>query len=184
MTMTRLLDGALEIEHVVFDEETIQKRVKELADQICEDYYGESVIMIGVIRGALYFLTDLTRAMDMPVEIDLIGFKSAPKNSKDTGGVNITKDIATDIEGRHVIVVEDVIRTGLTTAFIMSYLEERKPASIALCSMLVNPDRMLMTLPVKYTGFEINDNWLAGYGMDVHEIGRNIPYIVKLARKE
>ena len=92
--------------------------------------------------------------------------------------------MATDIEGRHVIVVEDVIRTGLTTAYIMDYLEKKNPASIALCSMLVNPDRMLMTIPVKYTGFEINDNWLAGYGMDIHEIGRNIPYIVKLARKE
>jgi hypoxanthine phosphoribosyltransferase len=182
--MTRLLDGALEIEQVVFDEETIKARVKELAAQIEEDYRGESVIMIGVIRGALYFLTDLTRELDMPVEIDLIGFGSIPNTTNKTGVVNITKDIATDIEGRHVIVVEDVIRTGLTTAYIMSYLEERKPASIALCSMLVNPDRMLMTIPVKYTGFEINDNWLAGYGMDVHEIGRNIPYIVKLARKE
>ena len=182
--MTRLLDGALEIEQVVFDEETIKARVKELAAQIEEDYRGESVIMIGVIRGALYFLTDLTRELDMPVEIDLIGFGSIPNMTNKTGVVNITKDIATDIEGRHVIVVEDVIRTGLTTAYIMSYLEERKPASIALCSMLVNPDRMLMTIPVKYTGFEINDNWLAGYGMDIHEIGRNIPYIVKLSRKE
>ena len=148
-----------------------------------KDYAGEELIVIGVIRGALYFLSDLTRAIDLPIKVDMIGYSNIPNTTSKTGIVRIIKDIDIDITDKHVLVVEDVIRTGLTTAYIIQNLEMKKPKDITLCSMLLNPDRLLMTIPVKYYGFEINDQWLAGYGMDRDEIGRNLPYIAQIKKQ-
>ena len=169
------LEEALNTERVVYSEETIKARVKELGAQITKDYEGKELVVIGVIRGALYFLSDLTRAIDLPIKIDMIGFSNIPDTTSKTGVVRIIKD---------VLVVEDVIRTGLTTAYIIQNLEMKKPADITLCSMLLNPDRLLMTIPVKYYGFEINDLWLAGYGLDHDEIGRNLPYIAQIPKRK
>ena len=176
------LEDALKIERIVYDEETIRNRVKELGRQITEDYKGKELVVIGVIKGSLYFLTDLTRAIDLPVKIDMVGFSNIPDTTSKTGIVRIVKDIDIDITDKHVLVVEDVIRTGLTTAYIIQNLEMKKPKDITLCSMLLNPDRLLMTIPVKYFGFEINDQWLAGYGLDREEIGRNLPYIAQIPK--
>ena len=178
------LEEALKIEHVVYDEETIRKRVQELGRQITEDYKGKELIVIGVIKGSLYFLSDLTRAIDLPVKIDMVGFSNIPDTTSKTGIVRIVKDIDIDITDKHVLVVEDVIRTGLTTAYIIQNLDMKKPKDITLCSMLLNPDRLLMTIPVKYYGFEINDQWLAGYGLDRDEIGRNLPYIAQIPKRK
>ena len=177
------IDEVLGVEHIVYDEETIRKRVAELGAQITKDYEGEELVVVGVIRGSLYFLSDLTRAIDLPIKVDIVGFTSIPDTTSKTGVVRIIKDIEMDITDKHVLVVEDVIRTGLTTAYIIQNLEMKKPKDITLCSMLVNPDRILMTIPVKYTGFEINDQWLAGYGMDRDEIGRNLPYIAQIKKQ-
>lgn len=179
-----VLDNSIEIKRVVFDEETIAARVKELGAKITADYKGEELVVVGVIKGSLYFLTDLTRAIDLPIKIDTIGFGNIPDTTSKTGVVKITKDIDIDVEGKHVLVVEDVIRTGLTTAYLIQNIEKKKPASINLATMLLNPDRLFTTIPVKYYGFEINDAWLLGYGLDRHEIGRNLPYIAELNRKE
>ena len=178
------LEDALKIERIVYDEETIQSRVKELGRQITEDYRGKELIVIGVIKGSLYFLSDLTRAIDLPVKIDMVGFSNIPDTTSKTGIVRIVKDIDIDITDKHVLVVEDVIRTGLTTAYIIQNLEMKRPKDITLCSMLLNPDRLLMTIPVKYFGFEINDQWLAGYGLDKDEIGRNLPYIAQIPKRK
>ena len=178
------LEEALKIERVVYDEETIRKRVQELGRQITEDYKGKELIVIGVIKGSLYFLSDLTRAIDLPVKIDMVGFSNIPDTTSKTGIVRIVKDIDIDITDKHVLVVEDVIRTGLTTAYIIQNLDMKKPKDITLCSMLLNPDRLLMTIPVKYYGFEINDQWLAGYGLDRDEIGRNLPYIAQIPKRK
>ena len=178
------LEEALNTERVIYSEETIKARVKELGRQITEDYKGKELIVIGVIRGALYFLSDLTRAIDLPLKIDMVGFSNIPDTTSKTGIVRIIKDIDIDITGKHVLVVEDVIRTGLTTAYIIQNLEMKKPKDITLCSMLLNPDRLLMTIPVKYYGFEINDQWLAGYGLDHNEIGRNLPYIAQIPKQK
>ena len=151
------LEDALNIERIVYDEATIQSRVKEIGRQITEDFKGKELIVIGVIKGSLYFLSDLTRAIDLPVKVDMVGFSSIPETTSKTGIVRITKDIDIDITDKHVLVVEDVIRTGLTTAYIIQNLEMKKPKDITLCTMLLNPDRLLMTIPVKYYGFEIND---------------------------
>ena len=177
------LEKALNIERIVYDEETIRKRVAEVGAQITKDFAGEELIVIGVIRGALYFLSDLTRAIDLPIKVDMIGYSNIPNTTSKTGIVRIIKDIDIDITDKHVLVVEDVIRTGLTTAYIIQNLETKKPKDITLCSMLLNPDRLLMTIPVKYYGFEINDQWLAGYGMDRDEIGRNLPYIAQIKKQ-
>ena len=182
--MSLILDDAIEITRKVYDEEAIAKRVKELGAQITEDFKGEELIVVGVIKGSVYFFSDLTRAIDLPIKIDMIGFGNIPDTTSKTGVVKITKDIDVDISGKHVLVVEDVIRTGLTTAYLIQNLESKQPADITLATMLLNPDRLLMTIPVKYYGFEISDSWLLGYGLDAKEVGRNLPYIAELARKE
>lgn len=182
--MALILDDSIEIKRVVYDEEAISARVKELGAKITEDFKGEELIVIGVIKGSLYFFSDLTRAIDLPIKIDMIGFGNIPDTTSKTGVVKITKDIDIDISGKHVLVVEDVIRTGLTTAYLIQNLESKQPKDITLATMLLNPNRLLMTIPVKYYGFEISDSWLLGYGLDAKEVGRNLPYIAELARKE
>ena len=182
--MSLILDDAIEITRKVYDEEAIARRVKELGAQITEDFKGEELIVVGVIKGSVYFFSDLTRAIDLPIKIDMIGFGNIPDTTSKTGVVKITKDIDVDISGKHVLVVEDVIRTGLTTAYLIQNLESKQPKDITLATMLLNPDRLLMTIPVKYYGFEISDSWLLGYGLDSKEIGRNLPYIAELTRKE
>ncbi|MBR2524648.1 MAG: hypoxanthine phosphoribosyltransferase [Clostridiales bacterium] len=171
------------IKRILFSEEQINERITELGRQITTDYKDDAPVVIGVIKGALYFFSDLTRRIDLPIDIDLIGFGNIPDTTRNTGVVKITKDIDVDITGRRVIIVEDVIRTGLTTAYLISNLESKKPRDIAVATMLFNPDRLLLPVPVKYTGFEISDGWLAGYGLDVREKGRNIPYIAELRSK-
>lgn len=182
--MSLILDDAIDIKRIVYDEEAIAKRVKELGAQITEDFRGEELIVVGVIKGSVYFFSDLTRAIDLPIKIDMIGFGNIPDTTSKTGVVKITKDIDVDISGKHVLVVEDVIRTGLTTAYLIQNLESKQPKDITLATMLLNPDRLLMTIPVKYYGFEISDSWLLGYGLDSHEIGRNLPYIAGLEKKD
>jgi hypoxanthine phosphoribosyltransferase len=178
------LEEELKTERIVYSEEVIRARVNELGRQITEDFKGKELIVIGVIKGSLYFLSDLTRAIDLPIKIDMVGFSNIPDTTSKTGIVRIIKDIDIDITDKHVLVVEDVIRTGLTTAYIIQNLEMKKPKDITLCSMLLNPDRLLMTIPVKYYGFEINDQWLAGYGLDRNEIGRNLPYIAQIPKQK
>ena len=172
-----------DIKRIIYDEEAINARITEIGKQITEEYKDDPPVLIGVVKGALYFFADLTRKIDLPIDIDLIGFGNIPDTTKNTGVVRITKDIDIDITGRRVLIVEDVIRTGLTTAYLISNLEIKKPRDISVATMLFNPDRLLLPVPVKYTGFEISDGWLVGYGLDVHEKGRNIPYIAELRSK-
>lgn len=182
--MNSVLDGKIDIKKVVFTREEIEARVKELGEQITRDYQGKELVVVGVVKGSLYFLSDLTRYIDLPVKVDLIGFGNIPDTTSKTGVVKITKDIDIDIKDKYVLIVEDVIRTGLTTAYIKSELEKKGPKEIALSTMLLNPNRLLMTIPVKYAGFEIDDSWLIGYGLDRQEIGRNLPYIAELNKKD
>ncbi len=171
------------IKRILHDEDEISARIKEIGLRITEDYKDDPPVVIGVIRGALYFFSDLTRCIDLPIDIDMIGFGNIPDTTRNTGVVRITKDIELDITDRRVLIVEDVIRTGLTTAYLISNLEIKKPKDIKVATMLYNPDRLLLPVPVEYIGFEISDGWLVGYGLDVHEKGRNIPYIAELKNK-
>jgi len=168
---------------VVFSEAEIRERIKHLGQEISRDYAGKELILVGVLKGSLYFLADLSRAIDVPILLDFITIGTIPNTTNQTGIVRITKDLDVDITGRHVIVVEDIIRTGLTTAYLVQSLEARKPASITVCSLLINPDQQLINVPVAYYGFEISRTRLLGYGMDYNEQGRNLPYIVELELK-
>ena len=165
---------------ILFTEEQIQKRVKELGETLARDYEGQELLLLGVLKGSLFFLTDLARATKIHVMVDMIGISSIPDTTRATGIVRITKDVDVDITGKHVIVVEDIIRTGLTTAYLLQTLETRKPASLEVCTLLYNPDRQLIDLPVKYYGFEVDRSWLIGYGMDNGELGRNLPFIAEI----
>ncbi len=173
----------MDIKRIVYSKEDISNRVKELGAKITNDYKDKDLVVIGVMKGALYFMSDLTKEIDLPIKVDVIGFGNIPDTTSKTGVVRITKDIDIDIKDKHVLIIEDVIRTGLTTAYLSSHLEKYEPASINLCTMLLNPNRLLMTIPVKYSGFEIDDSWLIGYGLDKEEIGRNLPYIAEIKRK-
>jgi len=168
---------------IVYTAEDLKTKVAGMGRQISADYAGKDLVVIGVLKGSLYFFADLTRSIDIPIGIDVIAIGTIPNTTSKTGIVRITKDLDLDITGKHVLVIEDIIRTGLTTAYLVQNLEARRPASIKVCSLLVNPDQQLINVPIAYLGYEISDTWLIGYGMDVHEQGRSLPYIAELERK-
>ena len=176
------MDG-IEIKKIVYDENTIKQKIDELGAAITNDFRGKETVVIGVLKGSVYFFTDLTRAIDLPIETDMIAFGNDPDNTSGSGIVKIIKDVTLDIRGKHVILIEDVIRTGLTTAYLIQNLEKHEPADITVCTLLLNPERLLLPMPIGYTGFNIKDEWLVGYGLDVNEVGRNIPYIAELKNK-
>jgi hypoxanthine phosphoribosyltransferase len=169
------------IKRILYSEEELRATAQRIGKQISEDYAGKELVVIGVLKGSLYFFADLTRAMTIPIGIDVIAIGTTTSTSQ-TGIVRITKDLDLDISGKHVLLIEDIIRTGLTTAYLVQTLDLRKPADIRVCSLLVNPDQQLINVPIAYYGYEISDTWLIGYGMDVREDGRNLPYIAELEK--
>jgi len=173
----------IEYKKILFTKEQLESRITELGKTITEDYRGRDLVLLGVLKGSLFFFTDLTRVIDLPIELDMLAVGNIPDTTSTTGIVRITKDVDINITDKHVIVVEDIIRTGLTTAYLLQTLEARKPASLEVCTLLYNPDRQLIDLPVKYYGFEIDRSWLIGYGMDLSEKGRNLPFIAELEHK-
>ncbi len=160
-----------------FSEGSIQKRVQELGAEIENDYQDKPPILVAVLKGSLYFFADLSRAIQMPVQLDFISIGTYPVATNQQGIVRITKDLDLEITDRHVILVEDIIRTGLTTAYLVQTLQTRKPASIKVCTLLYSPEEELIRVPIAYCGFEITKKRLIGYGMDLQEEGRNLPYI-------
>ncbi|MBP7401300.1 MAG: hypoxanthine phosphoribosyltransferase [Clostridia bacterium] len=169
---------------IVFTEEVIQARTRELGRQISRDYEGRELILVSVLKGSLYFFADLTRAIDIPIQLDFITIGTYPTATNQKGIVRITRDLDLEITGRHVLLIEDIIRTGLTTAYLVQNLGVRMPASVQVCSLLVNPDQQLINVPIAYSGFEISETRLIGYGMDVNERGRNLPYIAEIGKPE
>lgn len=172
----------LHIKQVVYTEEAIARRTAELGRQITADYEGKDLILIGVLKGSLYFFSDLTRAIDLPIGVDLISIGNIPDTTSQTGIVRIMKDLDLNISGKHVLLIEDILRTGLTTAYLIQSLKTRKPEDIKVCTLLYNPDRLLINVPIAYYGFEVNRSWLVGYGMDIDEKWHNLPYIAELNR--
>ncbi|MBO4688414.1 MAG: hypoxanthine phosphoribosyltransferase [Clostridiales bacterium] len=165
---------------ILFSQEKLQEKIRELGARITSDYEGKDLILLGVLKGSLFFFTDLAREISLPLQLDMLAIGSIPDTTSSTGIVRITKDVDISITGKHVIVVEDIIRTGLTTAYLLQTLEARKPASVEVCTLLYNPERQLIDLPVKYYGFEVDRSWLIGYGMDSGEYGRNLPFIAEM----
>lgn len=165
---------------IAYSEEDLRQRISELGKQLTADYSGLDLILVGVLKGSLFFLTDLARAIDLPLQIDLISIGVYPNSTGRTGVVRLTKDLDSDIAGKHVLIIEDIIRSGLTTGYLLQSLETRGAASIKICTLLLSPEEQLINIPVAYVGFEVSKVRLLGYGLDVDEKGRNLPFIAEI----
>ena len=152
----------------------IEEKVRELGGRITEDYRGESLLLVGILRGAVVFLSDLMRHLELPCEIDFIEVSSYGAGTTTSGVVRILKDLREDITGRHVLVIEDIIDTGLTLAYLRRTLLARGPASLEICTLLSKPSRRQVEIEVKYLGFEVPDEFVVGYGIDYAGYYRNL----------
>jgi hypoxanthine phosphoribosyltransferase len=166
-----------DVEEILLDGGTIAGRVADLGAQLAADYAGRDPVLISVLKGALVFLADLIRAMELPVSIDFMEVSSYGAGTETSGQVRILKDLSRPIEGRHVIVVEDIIDTGLTLNYLLKYLADKGPASMSIVCLLDKPARRLADIPIEYRGFTIPDRFVIGYGLDYDEHYRNLPYI-------
>ena len=166
-----------DIESVMISDEQIQQRVRELGAQISADYEGQTVLLVAVLRGAAIFLADLSRAMTVPVELDFMAVSSYGSSTKSSGVVRILKDLDEQIEGRNVLVVEDILDTGLTLKYLLKNLASRKPASLEVVTLLNKQGKQRVPISCKYSGFSVPDEFVVGYGLDFAERYRNLPYI-------
>ncbi len=166
---------------VLFTEEQIQTRLGEMAGQIGRDYDGRDLLMVGVLRGAVMVMADLARALDRHVEMDWMAVSSYGSGTKSSGVVRIMKDLDTDITNRHVLVVDEIIDTGLTLSWLISNLTSRNPASVEIATLLRKPEAARMSVPVKYVGWDIPNEFVVGYGLDYRERYRNLRDIGTLA---
>ncbi|MCR6545490.1 hypoxanthine phosphoribosyltransferase [Dehalobacterium formicoaceticum] len=164
---------------VIFTEEQIQQQIKQMADQINQDYQGMELIIICILKGSLYFTADLTRLLTIPLNVDFLSIGVSKEAGGNPGVVRITKDLDLSLTGRHVLLVEDVIGTGLTLGYICQHLESGKPASLKICTLLDNPAERLINMPIAYRGFLMPDVFVVGYGLDYQEKYRNLPYIAE-----
>jgi hypoxanthine phosphoribosyltransferase len=162
---------------VMLSEEEIKAKVIELAKQIEKDYKGEDVLVVGILKGASVFVADLIRCIDLDVNIDFMSVSSYGAGTQTSGSVKILKDLDVNIEGKNVLVVEDIIDSGLTLSNLVATLETRKPKSLKLCTLLDKPERRTADIYVDYVGFVIEDKFIVGYGIDYDEKYRNLPYI-------
>lgn len=168
------------IKKVLVDKETIQKTVKELGKRISTDYEGKELIMVGVLKGGFVFLADLMREITIPVVIEFMSVSSYGNSTKSSGVVKIIKDLDVDISNRHVLIVEDIIDSGLTLNYLKELLLSRNPLSVKLCSALDKPSRRKVNLEIDYRGIEIPDEFVIGYGLDYREKYRNLPEVCVL----
>jgi hypoxanthine phosphoribosyltransferase len=166
-----------DVEVVLLDTETVASRVRALGAELTADFGDRDPVLVSVLKGSLVFLADLIRAMEMPVSIDLMEVSSYGASTESSGQVRILKDLSGSIEGRHLIVVEDIIDTGLTLNYLLKYLADKGPASISIVCLLDKPARRLAEIPIDYTGFSIPDRFVVGYGLDYDERYRNLPYV-------
>jgi len=171
------MDMHADILHTVLSEEEIAQRVRELGADISADYGDEPVLLVAVLRGAAIFVADLARAIDSPVELDFMAVSSYGSSTKSSGVVRILKDLDETIEGRHVLVAEDILDTGLTLKYLLKNLASRKPKSLEIVALLSKTGKQRVPIQCKYTGFDIADEFVVGYGLDYAEKYRNLPYI-------
>ncbi|MEG1578862.1 MAG: hypoxanthine phosphoribosyltransferase [Oscillospiraceae bacterium] len=166
-----------DMEQVLFSAAELDRRTTELAAEIDRDYAGKAPLLIGILRGSFIFMADLTRKITLPVTVDFMAMSSYGRGTKSTGQVEIKKDLSEDIEGRDVIVVEDILDSGNTLYYLLKILEARGPASVKLCALLDKPERREKPVELTYRGFSIPDSFVVGYGLDYAEKYRNLPYI-------
>ena len=162
---------------MLIDEERLRSRVAELGEEVSADYAGRDLLLIGVLKGAVFFMADLMRHLTVTCEVDFMAISSYGAATDSSGVVRILKDLDINIAGRDVLVVEDIIDSGLTLSYLMRNLEAREPASLEICALLTKPERREIDVPVRYVGFEIPNRFVIGYGLDFAERYRNLPYV-------
>ena len=166
---------------VLVDSDALRRRIEELGEEISADYDDRDLLLVGVLKGAVFFLADLMRQISVPCEIDFMAISSYGAGTDSSGVVRILKDLDINIRDRHVLVVEDIIDSGLTLSYLMRSLGAREPASLETCALLVKRGRRETDVPVKYVGFEIPNRFVVGYGLDLAERHRNLPHVVAVA---
>ncbi|SHM68645.1 hypoxanthine phosphoribosyltransferase [Caldanaerovirga acetigignens] len=167
-----------DIKEILISEEEIKKKLKELGKRITEDYRDKKdILLVGVLKGAVLFIADLIRHIDLPLQVDFMAVSSYGASTESSGVVRILKDLDENIEGKNILIVEDIIDSGLTLSYLYNMLKSRKPASIKICTLLDKPSRRKVKIKVDYLGFEIPDYFVVGYGLDYNEKYRNLPFI-------
>jgi len=166
-----------DVSEILIEEEALQRRIVELGEEISGDYADRDLLLIGVLKGAVFFMADLMRRLTVPCEIDFMAISSYGGQTDSSGVVRILKDLDMNIKGRHVLVVEDIIDSGLTLSYLMRNLRSREPASLEICALMTKPARREIEVPVRYVGFEIPNRFVIGYGLDFDERYRNLPYV-------
>ena len=162
---------------VLIDADVLRARIAELGEEISSHYAGQDLLLIGVLKGAVFFMADLMRHLSVPCEVDFMAISSYGAQTDSSGVVRILKDLDINIEGRNVLVVEDIIDSGLTLSYLIRNLESREPASLEVCALLTKPARREIEVPVRWIGFEIPNRFVIGYGLDFAERYRNLPYV-------
>ena len=168
------------IGEILVQADDLQHRVRQMGEQITKDYEGKDLLLIGVLKGAVFFLADLMREIECPCEVDFMAVSSYGSMTDSSGVVRIQKDLDSSIEGKDVLIVEDIVDSGLTLQYLMRTLEARKPASLEVCALLTKPERRKIETDARYIGFEIPDKFAIGYGLDHAERYRNLPYVAAL----
>lgn len=166
-----------DIAEILYTEEQLKKRVAEMGAEITRDYAGKEPVFVGVLKGSFVFMADLVRAVDLKCSLDFMAVSSYGNSTKTTGAVQINKDLNQDIEGRDIIIVEDILDSGVTLSYLTRYLSNRSPASMAIATLMDKPSRRQAEVYAKYAGFEVPDAFVVGYGLDFAEKYRNLPYV-------
>lgn len=168
------------IGEILIQSDELQARIADLGVEISKDYEGREILLVCVLKGAVLFMADLMRQLSVPCEVDFMAVSSYGSATRSSGVVRILKDLDDSIEGKHVLIVEDIIDSGLTLQYLMRNLRSRGPASLEVCSLLTKPSRREVEVPVRYTGFELPDRYAVGYGLDLAQRYRNLPYVAAL----
>lgn len=166
-----------DIKNILISEEEIAKRVKELGKQLTEEYKGRELMVVGVLKGCMIFLSDLVRSIDLPLTLDFMVVSSYGSTTKSSGVVRIIKDLEREMEGKDVLIVEDIVDTGLTLSYLIENFKTRNPRSVKVCSLLDKPERRKAKVDIEFIGFEIPDEFVVGYGLDYAEVYRNLPFV-------
>jgi hypoxanthine phosphoribosyltransferase len=162
---------------VLFSKEKIAARIQELGAEITRDYKGKDLIVVGILKGSFIFMADLVRAIDLPMQVDFLGLSSYGDETKTSGVVKITNDLSKPIDHKHVLIVEDIIDTGLTMQYLLDFLKTRSPSSVKICSLLEKPENAKTKIDIAYKGFVIPNEFVVGFGLDYAGLYRNIPYV-------
>lgn len=168
------------IKKILVSEEDIAKKTEELGKTITEDYKDKDLLLVGILKGAVIFMADLARKIEIPVRLDFMAVSSYGRSSVSTGEVRIIKDLDFSVENKNILIVEDIIDTGYTLSYLIDNLKKRGAKSVKVCTLLDKPERRRADVHVDYLGFEIPDEFVVGYGLDYDEIGRNLPYVAAL----